>query len=287
MDASAHIDIAPPVPAVAKLNGRDPSPMSPQPLIWREMEQAAEINRILNDADVFPFITMPHQAALDVSDAVTNPNFVFLRCDGGVIIFVPDPEPASGIYEAHINFLANRRGHYAVMVVRAALDYIFTRTNAVFLFTRVPANNLPALGMVRAIHGSPWFCRAKAWPGPDGRHDLGFYSLTLHDWLRHSATFPRAGRWFHRHLETEFERLGVPHDGHGDDDGHDRAVGAAVEMIRGGQYIKALIVYNRWARAAGFAQIRLVSEVPLVIDTDDALLRVSGDTFRMIKAKET
>ena len=94
------------------MNGAEPEHR--QPVIWRELESATEINRILNDPSVFPDISIPDQKPFDVTPLIGDPRFCFIRAEGGVIAFSPDAEFGSGIYEFHTNFLEGYRGKYAI-----------------------------------------------------------------------------------------------------------------------------------------------------------------------------
>lgn len=255
-----------------------------RPFIWRETESATEINRILNDPEVFPLISLPDGQPFEVSGLLRDPRFVFLRCVGGVLVFAPDLEPTSGIYEVHINFLPEHRGREALHVVQEALRWVFTHTSAMMLWTRVPAFNKAAEAMCKAIDGRLWFSRPKCWPVKGGEPaDCKFYALSIHDWMVKCKSLTEQGRWFHDRLESEYQRLGVAHEPHADEDAHDHAVGAAVEMMRGGQPGKALIIYNRWARAAGYRQMNMISENPLCIDIGEAWIHVTDRTFKVIR----
>jgi hypothetical protein len=46
---------------------------------------------------------------------------------------------------------------------------------------------------------------------------------------------------------------------------------------------KGIVLYNRWARFAGYAQTRLVSRDPLIIDQTDALILVQGQEIEVLK----
>lgn len=258
----------------------------PRPLIWRETESATEINRILNDADVFPLIKVAGQENFDLSSLVADPNDIFLRCDGGVVFFIADMEQGSGIYEGHTNFLKGHRGAYALRVTIAAIDWLFTHTIANFLFARIPTDNHAAIQNMRHLRRAGverWFDRRRAWPADEGLKDLRYYCLTLHAWLARSAMLGIAGKFYREHLEAEFRRHGVPREATDDDPAYDRAFAAAIEMLKGGQPFKGLVLFNRWARAAGYPMLLLVSEVPLVVDTGEAMLHVTGDAFKIIK----
>lgn len=273
--------VMPPDPAAVK-EQRKAEPAS----IWREVDSATEINRILNDPAVFPFIRIPDQQPFDLSRHVVDPAFVFLRAVGGVMIFVPDAEPGSGMYEVHYNFLEGYRGAYALKAIRAGFDWMFAHTPVVMLWGRIPANNRAALIMAHAVHAQTWFERKCAWLTDGGAEDLRFYLLSIHDWMCRSAALPKKGRWFNGRLEEEYARVGVPHYPQDDDPARDRMLGVAVEMFCGGQPVKGVILYNRWARAAGYGMLGLVSEIPLVVDIGRALLHFRNNNFKIIKVKD-
>src|SRR5581483_2128904 len=112
-----------------------------------------------------------------------------------------------------------------------------------------------------------------------------YFSMHYEDWVRKEDGLVEEGRKFHQRLDEEFKRHGVPHDKHPDEECHDRYVGAAVSMILKGQPEKAIVLYNRWARFAGYACISLVSRSPLLIDIGTALLMVENDNFKVIQCR--
>jgi len=255
------------------------------PVIHREFDPTP-VNRILNDPDVFPSIAVPGLEKFDITPQIRDPSNYFLCVEGGCIIFTPDL-PGSGLYEFHTNFLPARRGRHALRASMEAYRWMFTRTDCMMLQTRVPACNRAAEGFRRWIKASVWFERKAAWPGPDGLCDLKFCLLSYIDWLNeYPAPFIEAGRRFHDRLEFERERLGHPEPrGHPDEECHDLHVGACMEMIHGGQPEKAVQIYNRWARFAGYGQIALLQRNPLVIDTGDCVLLVADGNFKVITCR--
>lgn len=282
--------------AAEEMNGRavriDRVAAGARPRIWREMESAAEINRILNHPSVFPWVALPGQDKFDVSRIVVDPRVVFLRCEGGVMVLAPDGEAASGMWEAHTSFLDGYRGKEALDCAREMMAWMFCHTGAMMLWTRVPVHNQAALAMIRAVGASLWFTKSKSFPTDKGPVDVRFYALPIHDWIRKAKGLVEAGKWFHRRIEEEFGRLGHA-NGHAsrwrddhDDDDHDRFAGACVEMIRGGQPAKGIILYNRWARVAGYREVSLISTDPVVIETDGVLIHVKGDDFKVVRITE-
>jgi Protein of unknown function (DUF2824) len=242
---------------------------------------AADINPILNDPSVFPFISIPDQEKFDASGLLSDPRNVLLMAPGGGIMFCQQ-EP--GIYEVHTNFLPGYRGRMAINISKMAYQWMFMHTDCMILQTRVPAFNKAADLFCKIVGATKEFERKSVWPTKTGDVDMSFWSLRYEDWVR-KANVQEAGHAFHQKLESERIRHGVDEPLHADDECHDRYVGACVEMIYAGQPEKAIVLYNRWARFSGYGQISLVAKSPLVIDIGDALLQVGDKDFKVIKFK--
>jgi hypothetical protein len=138
------------------------------------------------------------------------------------------------------------------------------------------------------VGGSLWFERKAVWPTKDGLVDMKFYVLSYMEWAKRCAKeLMESGREFHRRLIEERERLGHPEPkGHPDEEAHDLHVGSCIEMIHGGQVEKGVIVYNRWARFAGYGQIALLQRNPIVLDLGDCVLLVQDKSFKVISCRQ-
>ncbi len=171
------------------------------------------------------------------------------------------------------------RGAETLAMVKAALRWMFTRTDALELWTRAPEGNLGARALARAI-GGVLECRLKrGWVMDHATIPAEIYSLKIQDWMRSATDLEAVGRGFHDRLESEYERLGAVIEMHDDDDLHDRNVGIAVEMIKGGQVGKATVFYNRFASMARYKPMSIVSLNPVAIDFQEAILIVADDSF--------
>lgn len=249
----------------------------------RRSFDAADINPILNDPSVFEAIKLPGMVAdLDVTSIVDNPLNVLLMAEGGGIIFA-QAEP--GIYEVHTSFLADHRGRYAIRASLEAYRWMFTHTDCMILQTRVPAFNLAAAKFCSIVGAAKDFERKGVWQTEGDPADVSYWSLSYESWMRRTRDPIESGRAFHVRLDAEFTRHGAPHDKHPDEDCHDLHVGACVEMIYAGQPEKAVILYNRWARFAGYGLISLIAKAPLLIDIGSAILQVTNDSFKVIKCR--
>lgn len=251
------------------------------PLIWRETDPA-KFNAVLNDPGVFEMISVPGDETFDCSAVVAEPRNILLMSEGGGILFCWQ-EPC--IYQFHTSFLPAYHGRHALAVARAARRWMFTHTDAVSLLTKVPAFNRAASLAVRMLGFRREFVRKAAWPSKDGPADLEFYALHFPEWLWLEKGLIESGRAFHAHLDEEYLRHGREPHTHPVDDCHDVIVGAAFEMIRGGQPEKAVVLYNRMAALIGYGLIALRSCDPVILDIGEAVLMLDNESFKVIKCR--
>ena len=233
-----------------------------------------EVNAILNDPEVFKWIKLTEEK-IDATDLVFELRNHFLIAHGGVLAFIFQ-EP--GVYEVHNNFLKEHRGRNAFKETFAAIKWMFTRTDCMILHTKVPAFNKAAGLLALAVGGVKDFVRCGVWNGSD----VSYWSLKYADWLKKTPSLIESGRTFHKDLDVQLLDHGVT-DNHPDEDCHDLYVGACIETIRY-QPEKAVTLYNRFARFAGYEPISLVSKDPLIIDIRSAILLVE-DNFRILKCR--
>lgn len=238
------------------------------------------VNSIVNHPSIYESVRGPIDGPLDMSACIDNPLNVALFCERGGLIFA---HVMPGLYEAHTNVLPEARGAGSIAIVREALHYMFTCTDAVEIITRCPEGNRAALALAKRIGGIFEFCAVQGWYRGRELIPADIYAMRIQDWMRDAPELPEMGEWFHRRLEHEFQRIGRKDDVHPDDHIHDRYVGAAVAMIVGGQPDKAITFYNRFAAAANYAPISIVAREPLVIDIRNALVRIEGEDFRIMQ----
>src|SRR5690606_36474348 len=104
-------------------------------------------------------------------------------------------------------------------------------------------------------------------------------SITIQGWMKSAPGLVERGRWFHEELECEFERVGIVEPQHDDDETHDRYVGAACEMVFGGQPQKAVVFYSRVASIMAWHPISIASRDPLTVFIGSAFLVINGRDF--------
>lgn len=245
---------------------------------------ASRLNLIVNHPDIYPWVRGFQKDTLDLTSAFAQGDkLCLLGKYGGVLFHRMQP----GLYEAHTQILPEGRGAWALDCVRACLMWLFTRTDAMEVMTRCPDGNLPAKALARAIGGRLQFNNPQGWVRDDNLVPADIYSLTIQDWTRTAEALPDRGRWFHKRLDAELARLGTPEVAHPYDANHDRYVGAACEMILGGQPLKAECLYNRFAVMGGYAPLRLTSLLPLQFDIGTALLEVRDGDFSVVASRPT
>jgi hypothetical protein len=153
--------------------------------------------------------------------------------------------------------------------------------------TKVPVSNRPALRRAPQMGFQRRFERAEAWVETDGRlGPLVYFGFTLDTWIETDERAPLEGAAFHATLERAKRAAGSALAPHDDDPAHDRAVGAAVQMMRAGNVRKAVWTYNRWARLAGYQLITLLSETPVAIEFDDVVVEVGGQAMEILRCQQ-
>lgn len=240
---------------------------------------ASFLNIVVNHPDVRPFVCGPLEGDIDMSAFAENPNNVLLMGEyGGVMFHKLQP----GLYEAHTQVLPEGRGEWTLSMVRRALFWMFTRTDAVELLTRCPQGNTPAKVLAKAIGGEFEFTRPNAWVMNGISVPADIYSLSVQKWMRTADNLTIRGRWVDNKIKKEFKKQGVKNVSFISDENHDRYTGAAIEMIMSGQIGKGVALFNRWAAVAGYAQARVVSEAPLTIDFRGIIMVFRNNDFWVV-----
>lgn len=235
---------------------------------------ASLFNAVCNHPDVRPWLG--GEGELDVTPDVSNPQNYALWFGNGGFILTAGPGAS---YEVHSQFTPEgRRSSFEAM--RAGMDYMFTRTNAVQLTTFLPDNNPAAKGLALKGGFRDWF-RTVSNLGPGMR-----VRIDLDDWITRTADLEADGERFHDALEAAKKAGASELPVHPNDPIHERYVGATLRMCSNGQALKGVLHYNRWAANAGYAQIRLLSADPPVIDAVDAIVGLANGEPQIIQLAE-
>lgn len=228
------------------------------------------LNEVCNHPEVKPWVTL-NDEFVDVTELLKNPRNVALVTDGGGFICVWQ-EP--GVYEVHTQFLPDYRGAAALQAAREGFDWMFLRTDAEIIQTRVAYSNEKADKFTQLCGFQLDFERERAW----GEEPMRYFSIDTAQWLRRNQTaLARKGEEFHKLL---VEKGGAVD--HVDDLAHDAAVGAAVSMFQHGQVQKAVVWYNRWARFAGYEPVTVLNISPLVVNIKSALIALTPVGFDVL-----
>jgi hypothetical protein len=130
------------------------------------------LNRIVNDPSMEP--ARLGMKAIDLTEAVSNPDNVFLANEFGGFLFVKDGDT----YEVHTNFLPEGRGKAALAAAQQAAFYMFTETDCLAIRTYVPVGNVAADALTRRMGFSHWNTVEI------NGHEAKLYMLTLKEWCR-------------------------------------------------------------------------------------------------------
>lgn len=261
-------------------------PLSPVHAMMGMLEvqqDAKRLNEIVNHPDVLPWVRGASKGPLDLTPAFERGNIVCLLGKHGGLAFT---HLQPGLWEVHSQILAEGRGAWALDCVRACLMWMFTRTDAAEVITRCPKGNVAARAMAKAAGLRLQWTNPRGWNVGDDVVPAGIWSITVLDWMGSAEGLAARGRWFHERLDAEFMRLGHADLAHPDDDAHDVYVGAACEMVLGGQLAKAEGLYNRFAMMGGYMPIQIVSADPVAVNIGNAVLEFRGGEFSVAAVAE-
>ena len=227
------------------------------------------VNRIINHPDVIKWVAPKGVDFLDAAPFIEDEKNIALKFEGGCFLlhYLED-----GIYEVHTQTL--KKGKNVFKAVRDATRYMFLETACMEILTKVPDGNNAAKGLSIFAGFKKEFYRPNVWMYHDGtKVGITYYALRYHDWVKNEKWLDQFGEWFH-------DKLGE-HKNHDEDEAHNRYVGAAVQMVRGGQIDKAIILYNRWAKFSGYMPVYIVSREPIIIDMGTQKLKIKDGDFKI------
>lgn len=244
-----------------------------------KLTSATRVNEVVNHEKVYPWVHGTAVGPLDLTSVVQDPRNVTLWGEFGGVIFI-GLQPS--IYEIHTQVLPEGRGAWTVEMMDAALRWMFTKTDAMEIVTRVPKGNLGARALAQKVGFTKEFDRPNGWVMDHKPVPVGVWSLQLQGWMSKAPNLARSGEEFHDLLGIEYKKMGKIEPPHAPDDNHDRYVGAALEMIRGGQPFKAMVFYNRWAKLSGYQEISILKTEPVIIDIAESILMFKNDEIRVV-----
>lgn len=240
---------------------------------------AEDVNRIINDPSIYPWIKGTNSGELDMAKVIADQrNFALVSeygCSLGIRL-------QAGIYEFHTSVLPEGRGVWMKDFAAEAFHWMFTKTDAYELMTKCPDDNVAAKAAAKSVGCSFQFRTGPIWATDRGLIPVDVYSILIQNWAARAPKLEDIGHWFHETLISEYKRLGKKIDVIADDATHDRYVGVAIDMIKGGQLLKALNFYHRWALLAGYAPISVVNREPLVLDISEAQVHISNNSFTVL-----
>lgn len=171
-------------------------------------------------------------------------------------------------YEVHTSVAPDKRGPNTKNYARQCADIVFTQTDAVEVFTRVPETNVHARKLAELAGFKQRWVNPKGWNGKP----IATLSLPIQTWASRTNGFDEIGYDFHEQLKE----LGVETD-HDYDPVHDKYVGISFSMARSGQLAKAVWFYNLWASLYGYALVDALQEVPPVISMLGKALTINNE----------
>jgi hypothetical protein len=243
------------------------------------IERAVDVqwlNHVANDPAVLPNVIGLMDPPLDLSPVIADSRNVCLIGEHGAIVF---HHQMPGLYDAHPMFLEAGRGKWGTAFATAARHWLFTRTDAVEIIARCPRGNLAAKVLAKSLGFTYEMTNHRGWALGGEVVPADVYTLLIQHWMRDAPGLVERGRWFHEKLDSEHERLGASVQPSEPDLARDRYVGAAWEMILGGQTGKGLVFNSRWAAFSQDEPAELVMQEPLAIRAAGSVLIVRDGDF--------
>lgn len=224
---------------------------------------AERLNALANHPDVRPWLLGP-DGPLDLSPFVLNPAVVCLEAEHGAFLLVPIlPQ----VYELHTMWMKAGRGKAFFAHAAEMFRYVFTRTDALEIVTKVPDGNRAAAVASTVTGFRERFHRA----------GISFRSLDAETWALRSEACLEEGERFHSVMEAAGA---LSHD---EDSVHDHVVGAALLIAYEGNLVKGIDFFNAWSAFAGYATIDLVG--PNLIDVRDAIIEVRDGRVGVLRCQ--
>lgn len=234
---------------------------------------ARRLNQIVNDPAVYPMVNGAHEGPIDLSGIVERDDVLLLVGEQGALVFTA---LSLGLWDCHSQCLPEGRGSWMLEFTQLALQWLFTRTDALELLTRCPEGNVAASALARRVGMRPDFPLPRGWVRDGKEIPATAYSMTVQDWIRTAPELEERGAWVRARLAHEMKR---DRSRELDDPGYERHLGAAFEMIFGGQAEKGCVFFDRFAFLAGHDLLRVVEHDPLTIDVGGALLVINEGDF--------
>lgn len=246
--------------------------------VWRETD-AGGVNAILNHPEVRPWVADIGEGKIDLSASVDNLDNVLLMGEHGAIFFV---FILPGTYECHTQILPSGRGPWAAKFAISVLDWMFSRSNAWEVTTRVPAGHIGALALARSVGFRHEFTSMEPCRFRGKVVSASILRLSIHEWVARSAFYFEQGQKLHRQMAEEALRLKISTPPHEDDDYHNQIAGCAIELARNGLMTKAIYAYNRWSVLARHRPISVVSSEPPIIQMDIGQMRIKETSIEIV-----
>ena len=218
--------------------------------IWRTFDPIP-INEIMNHPDVRPWLS-DEPGYVDMAWKMARQDIVtVLMGDHGAFTAY---KLLPGVYEFHTQILPEGRGKWAREFAEAGLLWMFTKTDAYELLTRVPENHRGALFAARAMGLRQDFVDHNQFQYQGEMVSSLIHSIRIQDWAAAAPAIEAAGQMLHEKIDEIGTNSGVigtiwP-ETHEDCPAHNRYLGAAYHCALGGQLGKGVLLYNRWLLAS-------------------------------------
>jgi len=218
------------------------------------------INELINMPGVREYHSPPSNTdEIDFGPAMAAGTVAVTYNETHLWLYVP---VTLGVYEVHTSVHPEHRGADTVGLSRESVDYMFTYTDAVELWTRVPEGNEAAYALAQKCGFKTRFTTHGAWDGEPVRA----MSLPISVWAARATSFRRMGEW----LRWELEQAGATVE---EDKIADQYAGIATWMANNGQGVKATWFYNQYAFTAFRPLITCHGDNPAILQLGEYFVK--------------
>jgi hypothetical protein len=154
-------------------------------MLLSKSKDAQFLNDILNNPEVYPWVSGLADGPLDLTAIVDMPSTLMLKAETGAFLFV---KKAPKVLEVHTQFLPG--SDQVLDAAKEAADFIFTQTDCKEIITMVPRANKAARILAKAV-GFTYTQTDGEWKSPYGMVPLDFFRLTKKQWRKASCPQPQ------------------------------------------------------------------------------------------------
>lgn len=219
------------------------------------------ISDVVSDESVYPWITddnSPEDPEYFVDSLLANQDNLFIKVvdnDNQVGGLFVARKVSNFSYEIHTNLLPHCRGELAIEAGQKVLEWLFTKTDCMRVVSVIPDNNPAAKHLAESCGMELQYSRKYAFKKDGNEYGLKYYHMTIYDYIwGNEKEYLPYGETFHEQVDRVHLSQGT--DSHPEDVAHNVMAGFCYFTVLNGDYLKAFMLYNEWAKVSGYQPLK-------------------------------